>query len=78
MVVCEIFSLPAETRSRVNRSVPLSSIDWPNVQPNPVPTERWFAKDATPAMRVREAFAQFVPGESQSGVRYSSLDAATQ
>jgi hypothetical protein len=32
-----------------------------------------FARDVTPANRVREAFAQFVPGEGKRGKRYSSI-----
>ena len=30
-------------------------------------------RDATPAVRVREVFAQFAPGESRRGKRYASL-----
>ncbi|MDE2377323.1 hypothetical protein [Bradyrhizobium sp.] len=30
-------------------------------------------RNASPAVRVREVFAQFLPGEGQRGKRYSSL-----
>ncbi len=64
----------AQRPSRVNR-VPLSAIDWPNLTPDvALPPERWYARDVTPAMRIREAFAQFVPGESKR--RYSGIDLA--
>jgi hypothetical protein len=32
-----------------------------------------FARDVTPAHRVREVFAQFVPSEARRGKRYSSI-----
>ncbi len=35
-------------------------------------TELRFTRDVTPANRVREVFAQFVPNESRRGNRYSS------
>ena len=36
-------------------------------------TEPRFTRDATPADRVREVFAQFVPNEGKRGKRYSSI-----
>jgi hypothetical protein len=36
-------------------------------------TEPRFTRDATPADRVREVFAQFVPNEGKRGKRYSSV-----
>lgn len=35
--------------------------------------EMRFLREASPAVRVREVFAQFQPSESQRGKRYSSL-----
>jgi len=66
----------AQRPSRVNR-VPLAAIDWPNLTADtPLPPERWHARDVTPAVRIREAFAQFVPGE---GTRhYTGVAFATQ
>ncbi|MGQ0686464.1 hypothetical protein [Bradyrhizobium sp.] len=32
-----------------------------------------FARDATPAARISDTFAQFTPGEAKPGRRYSSL-----
>ncbi len=62
--------------SRVNR-VPLAAIDWPNLTADtPLPPERWYARDVTPAVRIREAFAQFVPGEGKR--RYTGIEIAVQ
>ena len=43
--------------------------------PLPVATlaEPRFTRDATPADRVKEVFAQFVPNEGKRGKRYSSV-----
>jgi hypothetical protein len=38
-----------------------------------VTAELRFTRDATPANRVKEVFAQFVPNENKRGKRYSSL-----
>ena len=57
--------------------VPLSAIDWPNLTPDTeLPPERWYARDVTPAVRIREAFAQFMPGEGKR--RYTQLEFAIQ
>ena len=62
--------------SRVSR-VPLAAIDWPNMTADtPLPPERWYARDVTPAVRIREAFAQFVPGEGKR--RYTGIEIAIQ
>ena len=62
--------------SRVNR-VPLTAIDWPNLAPDVVlPPERWYARDVTPAVRIREAFAQFMPGEGKR--HYARIEYALQ
>ena len=62
--------------SRINR-VPLTAIDWPNLTPDVVlPPERWYARDVTPAVRIREAFAQFMPGEGRR--RYAQIEYALQ
>jgi len=57
--------------------VPLSAIDWPNLTPDTeLPPERWYARDVTPAVRIREAFAQFMPGEGRR--RYTQIEFAIQ
>jgi hypothetical protein len=62
--------------SGVNR-VPLSAIDWPTLKPDTeLPPERWYARDVTPAIRIREAFAQFMPGEGRR--RYTQIEFAIQ
>ena len=58
--------MPCNVRPRVSR-VPLSrdrlaEHDRPTRR---LPPERWYARDVTPAVRIREAFAQFVPGEGK-------------
>jgi len=66
----------AQRPSGINR-VPLSSIDWPNLTPDTMlPPERWYARDVTPAVRIREAFAQFMPGEGKR--QYSAINFAIQ
>jgi hypothetical protein len=62
--------------SGLNR-VPLSAIDWPNLAPDAeLPPERWYARDVAPAVRIREAFAQFMPGEGKR--RYTQIEFAIQ
>ena len=57
--------------------VQLSAIDWPSLTPDTeLPPERWYARDVTPAVRIREAFAQFMPGEGRR--RYSQIEFAIQ
>ena len=66
----------AQRPSGVNR-VPLSAIDWPHLTADTaLPAERWYARDVTPAIRIREAFAQFMPGEGKR--RYTAIDVAIQ
>jgi hypothetical protein len=66
----------AQRPSRVNR-VPLASIDWPNLGADtPLPPERWYARDVTPVVRIRDAFAQFMPGEGKR--RYTGVASAIQ
>jgi hypothetical protein len=66
----------AQHPSGINR-VPLSSIDWPHLTPDTeLPPERWYARDVTPAVRIREAFAQFMPGEGKR--RYTQVEFAIQ
>jgi hypothetical protein len=67
----------AQRPSRVNR-VPLTAIDWPNLTSDVValPPERWYARDVTPAVRIREAFAQFMPGEGKR--HYARVEYALQ
>ena len=66
----------AQRPSRVNR-VPLTAIDWPNLTSDVVlPPERWYARDVTPAVRIREAFAQFMPGEGKR--HYARIEYALQ
>jgi hypothetical protein len=66
----------AQRPSGINR-VPLAAIDWPHLTPDTeLPPERWYARDVTPAIRIREAFAQFMPGEGKR--RYTQIEFALQ
>jgi hypothetical protein len=78
LFVLDVFAEPAASTSRVNRTVQLSAIDWPHVGANPLPTERWYASDVAPAVRIQQAFAQFMPGEGKRPLRYSAAEAVTQ
>jgi hypothetical protein len=66
----------AQRPTGINR-VPLAAIDWPHLTPDTeLPPERWYARDVTPAVRIREAFAQFMPGEGKR--RYTQIEFAIQ
>ena len=59
--------------SRFDSSLYDSAIYAPRPAEAAVTREPRFTRDVTPASRVREAFALFVPGEARRGKRYSSL-----
>jgi hypothetical protein len=64
-----------ESNSRFNGSLYESAFYAPRSEEAAVTAELRFARDATPADRVKDVFAQFVPNESKRGKRYSPLDA---
>ena len=78
MFALDVSIEPAQTTTGINRTVPLGAIDWPNVRSNPMPTERWYARDVTPAVRIRQAFAQFMPGEGRKPLHYSTAEASAR
>jgi hypothetical protein len=45
----------------------------PRLVEAPTTQERQFSRNATPADRVQEVFAQFVPNEARRGKRYSAI-----
>ena len=59
--------------SRFEGSLYESAIYAPRLVETPATQERQFPRDATPADRVREVFAQFVPNEGRRGKRYSAI-----
>jgi hypothetical protein len=67
-----------ESSSRFNGSFFETALYAPRVKEIVATDELRFTRDATPADRVREVFAQFVPNEGKRGKRYSSVAAVTQ
>jgi hypothetical protein len=57
---------------RFNGSLYESAFYAPRVEEVAATTELRFTRDVTPANRVREVFAQFVPNENMRGKRYSA------
>jgi hypothetical protein len=72
LFACDVCFDPAESNSPMDLPrPPLSAIDWPNVRTNPMPIERWTAREMAPAERIQQAFSVVVPGESRRVIRYS-------
>jgi hypothetical protein len=65
----------SEIESRFDGSLYQSAIYAPLIEPTV--TEARFTRDATPADRVREVFAQFVPNEGRRTKRYAASAART-
>ena len=63
----------SERNSRFDGSFYESAIYAPRLVETLATQERHFTRDATPADRVREVFAQFVPNEGKRGKRYSAV-----
>ncbi|MDB5607538.1 MAG: hypothetical protein JWP25_4438 [Bradyrhizobium sp.] len=61
-----------ESNSRFNGSLYESAIYAPRLEETAVKAEIRLTRDVTPADRVKEVFAQFVPNEGKRGRRYSS------
>jgi hypothetical protein len=61
-----------ESNSRFNGSLYESAIYAPRLDKAVATEEPRFTRDVTPADRVKEVFAQFVPNEGKRGKRYSS------
>jgi hypothetical protein len=59
--------------SRFEGSLYESAIYAPRLVETPAAQERQFPRNATPADRVKEVFAQFVPNEGRRGKRYSAI-----
>ena len=61
-----------ESNSRFNGSLYESAIYAPRLEEAAATAELRFTSDVTPADRVKEVFAQFVPNDGKRGKRYSS------
>jgi hypothetical protein len=68
----------SESNSRFNGSLYESALYAPLPAETAVRAELRFTRDVSPAARVKEVFAQFVPNESRRGKRYSSTAAVIQ
>ena len=67
-----------ESNSRFNGSLYESAIYAPRLEQTIATAELRYTRDVTPADRVKEVFAQFVPNEGKRGKRYSSTATAVQ
>jgi hypothetical protein len=65
-------ALFGESNSRFDCSLYESALYAPRSDEFAVTAERRFPHDVTPAVRVKEVFAQFVPNENRRGKRYAS------
>ena len=68
-------ALFGESNSRFDGSLYQSALYAPRSDETADTTERRFLHGVTPAVRVREVFAQFVPNENKHGKRYASAAA---
>lgn len=73
LFVSDAYLRDSESDSRFDGSLYQSAIYAPLIEETM--TEPRFTRDATPADRVREVFAQFVPNEGRRTRRYSSIAA---
>ena len=62
----------AEAESRFDGSLYESALYTPRLEDVAATKQALFTRDVTPANRVRDVFAQFVPNEARRGKRYSS------
>jgi len=67
-----------ESNSRFNGSLYESAIYAPRLEQTVATAELRYTRDVTPADRIKEVFAQFVPNEGKRGKRYSSTATAVQ
>jgi hypothetical protein len=74
LFVCSAYFGDDDINSRFDRSLYQSTIYEPRLEEMVSAPERRFTHDATPASRVKEVFAQFVPNENKRVRRFSSTD----
>ena len=71
LFISDAYLRDSESETRFDGSLYQSAIYAPRLVETL--TEVRFTRDATPADRVKEVFAQFVPNEGKRGKRYSSI-----
>jgi hypothetical protein len=71
LFISDAYLRDGESESRFDGSLYQSAIYAPRLVETL--TEPRFTRDATPADRVKEVFAQFMPNEGKRGKRYSSI-----
>jgi hypothetical protein len=71
LFISDAYLRDGESESRFDGSLYQSAIYAPRLVETL--TEPRFTRDATPADRVKEVFAQFMPNEGKRGKRYSSV-----
>jgi len=62
-----------ESNLRFDGSLYASALYAPRVEETRTTVELRFTRGVTPAVRVKEVFAQFVPNEGRRGKRYSAI-----
>jgi hypothetical protein len=72
LFVCGAYFGEDEINSRFDGSLYQSAIYEPRLEETVSTPERRFTRDATPASRVKEVFAQFIPNEYKRVRRFSS------
>lgn len=72
LFVSDAYFGDSESDARFNVSLYDSATYVPRLEETVSAAELRFTRDVTPAGRVKEVFAQFVPNESKRGKRYSS------
>lgn len=75
LFVSDAYLRDGEADSRFDGSLYQSALYAPRL--DATLTEPQFTRDASPADRVKEVFAQFVPNEGKRGKRYSSAATRT-
>ena len=73
LFVSDAYFGDAASRSRFDGSLYDSALYAPRPEEVVATKEFRFTRDVTPANRVKEVFAQFVPSEAKRGKRYSSV-----
>ncbi len=74
LFVSDTFLGDSDSNSRFNGSLYESALYAPSLVKIAVTNERRFTRDVTPANRVRQVFAQFVPNEGKRDKNYSFLE----
>ena len=74
LFISDAYLSDSESNSRFNGSLYESALYAPRLVETVTTAERRFTRDVTPAVRVKEVFAQFVPNEGKRGKRYSSTE----